>query len=217
MTHYIPYVNSPELLIKSYESARFYNDVIILDNRGVFSKQEDPRKFIRPLHRGHKIRKLDISLTTAQIMNYMLIDSFKRGDKFFTWQHGDVEYSPDVFLDFRWYVMNLVSTDWGIIYTHHDLLAAYNVEALMSINGWDALSFPYYFLDNDIAARLHKAGYKMVIYQTSSEITHHSSATINSDRYRKYVNDLIFPTSKHLNQLKHGDYQPVHIGANEYS
>ena len=217
MTHYIPYVNNPELLIKSYNSARFHDDVVILDNRGAFYKEKDPKEFIRPLHRGHKIRKLDISLTTAQIMNYMLIDSYKRGDKFFTWQHGDIEYSPDVLLDFRRYVLDLVSTDWGIIYTHHDLLSAYNVEALMSINGWDALSFPYYFLDNDIAARLNKAGYKLVIYNTKSEIKHHASATINTDRYRKYVSDLIFPASQHLNQLRHGDYLPTNISADEYA
>ena len=217
MTHYIPYVNNPELLIKSYNSARFHNDVVILDNRGAFSKEEDPRKFISPLRRGHKIRKLDVSLTTAQIMNYMLLDSFKKGDKFFTWQHGDIEYSPDVLLDFLMYVRYLVSTDWGIIYTHHDLLAAYNVEALMSVNGWDALSFPYYFLDNDIASRLSKAGYKLIIYNTQSEITHHASATINTDQYRKYVSNLIFPTSQHLNQLRHGDYLPTNIGADDYS
>jgi len=214
--HYIPYVNNQELLVKSYESARFLNDVVILDNRGAFSREKDPRSFIN-LRKGHRIKRLDVSLTTAQIMNYMLLDSYNDNYNFFTWQHGDVEYSPDILLDLYSYLRTIKNNDWGIIYTHHDLLSVYNVDALMAIGGWDQLSFPYYFLDNDIATRLHKAGYKLIIYQTKSEIKHHESATINTDPYRRYVSDLIFPISHHLNRIKHGDYKPTHIGANEYS
>lgn len=214
--HYIPYVNSPELLKKAYHSARFMQDVTIIDNRGFFSVDEDPKQYFK-LSKGHKWKKLDVSLTTAQIMNYMLLDSYKRGDAFFTWQHGDVEYEPSIGRDFEKYVAGLTGTDWGIIYTHHDLLAAYNVKNLLSINGWDQHSFPYYFLDNDIASRLDKAGFKLVISSLGEGIIHHSSATINSDPFRKYISNLIFPISSKLYSERHGDHQVTHIGAHEYS
>lgn len=214
--HYIPYVNSPELLKKAYHSARFMQEVTIIDNRGVFSVDEDPKQYFK-LCKGHKWRKLDVSLTTAQIMNYMLIDSYKRGDSFFTWQHGDVEYEPGIGREFEKYVSNLVSTDWGIIYTYHDLLAAYNVKNIMSINGWDQHSFPYYFLDNDIASRLDKANFKLVVSSLGESIIHHSSATINSDPFRKHISNLIFPVSQRLYTERHGTYQVTHISAHEYS
>ena len=132
--HYIPYVNSPELLKKSYHSARFMHEVTVIDNRGLLSPIEDPKEYVK-LRRGHKWKKLDVSLTTAQIMNYMLIESYNRGDKYFTWQHGDVEYSPDLGLDFETFVHCMQDrNDWGIIYTHHDLVAAYNVGARMKLS-----------------------------------------------------------------------------------
>lgn len=206
--HYIPYVNAPELLKNSYHSARFMRDVTILDNRGLFTVADDPKAHFK-LRRGHRLRRIDVSLTTAQIMNYMLIESHKRGDKYFTWQHGDVEYSPELGRDFEDYIYNLKRTDWGIIYTDHDLVAAYNVEALMSIYGWDQYSFPYYFLDNDIACRLDYAGYKMLVYNFGGPINHHASSSINQDGYRNHISGLLFPISEQLYKDRHGDYKVI--------
>jgi hypothetical protein len=217
MTHYIPYVNSPELLIKSYESAALIPEVVILDNRGLFTNQPDPKSFIKLLD-GHTIMRLEVSLTTAQIMNFMTIETFKKKEKFFSWQHGDVEYNPKVGIEFCNYVNSLKNTDWGIIYTHHDLLAAYNVDAIISIYGWDQVSFPYYFLDNDIASRLDKSDYKLVIYDLKGEeIIHFASSTINSDPYRRYISNLTFPISALLNLERHGKHSPTHVSSNDYS
>ena len=215
--HYIPYVNSPELLKKSYESARFMQEVTVIDNRGILSPIEDPKQYFK-LCKGHKWVKLDVSLTTAQIMNYMLIESHKRGDKYFTWQHGDVEYSPELGREFEIYVQDLhrVRDDWGIIYTHHDWVAAYNVEALMKIYGWDQYSFPYYFLDNDIACRLDYAGYKMVIKDFGGEISHHTSASINQDSYRGYINGLLFPICNRLLTERHNGHEVINISEKDF-
>jgi hypothetical protein len=215
--HYIPYVNNPELLKKSYYSARFMQEVTVIDNRGLLSLVDDPRKYFK-LCKGHKWRKLDVSLTTAQIMNYMLIDSYKRGDKFFTWQHGDVEYSPDLGREFEIYVQELhkVRDDWGIIYTNHDLVAAYNVEALMKVYGWDQYSFPYYFLDNDIACRLDYAGYKMVVKDFGGDISHYASASINTDDYRQHINGLLFPICNQLLDERHKGHVVQNIGEKDF-
>lgn len=192
-------------------------EVTVIDNRGLFSPVEDPKQYFK-LRRGHKWRKLDVSLTTAQIMNYMLIDSYKRGDKFFTWQHGDVEYSPELGREFEIYVQDLhqVRDDWGIIYTHHDLVAAYNVEALMKVYGWDQYSFPYYFLDNDIACRLDYAGYKMVIKDFGGDISHHASTSINEDSYRRHINGLLFPICKQLLDERHNGHEVSNISDKEF-
>ena len=214
--HYIPYVNSLDLLQLSYESARLIKDVVILDNRGFITLEPDPSTVIQ-LSEGHSIVKLPVSLTTSQIMNYMLVDSYSKYKSFFTWQHGDVEYPPEVGVKFTEYVSNLKGTDWGIIYTHHDLLAAYNVNNLLSIHGWDQHSFPYYYLDNDLASRLDKAGFKLIISGLGSDIIHHSSATINRDSFRKYVNSVFYPGSEHIYKERHGDYVVTNLGRDEYS
>jgi hypothetical protein len=213
--HYIPYVNSPTLLMKSYHSARFMDEVTIIDNRGLFSLVEDPKQYFK-LRKNHKWIKLDISLTTAQVMNYMLIESYKRGDKYFTWQHGDVEYSPDLGREFEQYVQNLKRNDWGIIYTHHDLVAAYNVEALMKVYGWDQYSFPYYFLDNDIACRLDYAGYKLVVKDFGGDISHYASTSINEDSYRRHISGLLFPICEQLLNERHDGHQVRNISAEEF-
>lgn len=213
--HYIPYVNGPELLKNSYHSARFMQEVTVIDNRGLFSVADDPKQHFK-LRRGHKWKKLDVSLTTSQIMNYMLIESYKRGDKYFTWQHGDVEYNPGLARDFEAFVNRIAGrTDWGIIYTDHDLLAAYNVEALMKVFGWDQYSFPYYFLDNDVACRLNYAGYKMVVMDFEGTINHYASSSINQDSYRNHISGLLFPISEQLFKERHGDYKVINIGEQE--
>ena len=213
--HYIPYVNNVELLKKSYDSARMIPDVTVLDNRGYFTNQPAPHTLLE-LELGHKIQKLDISLTTAQIMNFMLLQSIKFGESYFSWQHGDVQYDPKLGKQFIDYVESLKRTDWGIIYTNHDLVAAYNVQALRQINGWDQYSFPYYFLDNDIACRLDYAGYKMVVKEFGGDISHYASTSINDDLYRGHINGLLFPVCKRLLDERHDGHEVVNVGEKDF-
>lgn len=214
--HYIPYVNNIELLVKSYNSARLIEDVTILDNRGHFNNQPDPAEHV-VLEKHHRIQSLPISLTTAQIMNYMLYDAITQGNSFFSWQHGDIEYDPKLGPEFIKYAFNINRPDWGILYTDHDLVAAYNVEALKRVNGWDQYSFPYYFLDNDIACRLDYAGYKMLVKDFGYPITHYASTSINSDRYRLHVSGLLFPICEQLLKERHDDHKVINIDADAFN
>lgn len=214
--HFIPYINNIELLKKSYDSARLLSDVLIIDSRGLFSLEEDPSEAIT-LEYGHGILKLPVALTTSQMMMLMLSMTIEAEDPYFTWQHSDCNYEPELAIEFEKYVSGLPDTGWGIVYTHHDTLAAYNTEALIKVKGWDTLSFPYYFLDNDISARLHKAGYVMLIKKLSGPINHVASSTINSDSYRRYVNALVYPISEKLNNERHQGYVVINTGADEYS
>jgi len=213
--HFIPYINNIELLKKSYDSARLLPEVLIIDSRGLFSFEEDPSEAIT-LEDNHGILKLPIALTTAQMMMLMLSMTIEAEDPYFTWQHSDCNYEPALALEFLKYVEGLPETGWGIVYTHHDVLAAYNVEALTEVKGWDTLSFPYYFLDTDLASRLHKAGYILLIKELSGPINHTATSRINSDRYRQYVNALIYPVSERLYAQRHNNYVVENTSAKEY-
>jgi len=187
--HFIPYVNNYGLLEKAYASCRHYENVIIIDNREKHKNEPDPAN----LGSGVQIVTPVVHLSTAQIMNFMLAITTT---PYFTWQHCDVNYEPHIFSKFKDFVESRRGTDWGIIYTNYDLLAAFHCAPLRSIGGWDALRFPWYFLDNDIALRLINAGFKIAELTNIGTINHQHSSTINSDSERSYVNSLLFPLSE---------------------
>ena len=197
--HFIPYVNSPELLKTAYESCKHIKDVYIIDNREPYKNNPSPEEVVGDCD----VIVPTVHLSTAQVMNYMLQLSKVCGDSYFTWQHCDVSFEPAVITKFYDYLNNLEGKDWGIIYTAYDLLAAYNVKAVDSIGGWDSLRFPWYFLDNDISIRLFKAGYKLVNAPHFGEIHHHHSSTIRNDSERGFINSYLFPVSE---QLFHAKY-----------
>jgi hypothetical protein len=197
--HYIPYVNSYDLLEKAYNSTRHYKYTTIIDNRERHKNQPSPKS----LENVGKVMEMPVHQSTAQIMNIMTWDAASMGKQYFTWQHCDAHFNPSVFDEFKEFVDTRKGTDWGIIYTYHDTLAAYNVEAIQAIGGWDSLRFPWYFLDNDIAYRLHTAGYKMVQSPCGSQIVHEYSSTIRRDSERNQINEVTFKASQILLNLKH--------------
>jgi hypothetical protein len=192
--HFIPYVNSPELLKTSYESCKHIKDVYIIDNREPYKNNPSPEEVVGDC----SVIVTSVHLSTAQIMNYMLQLAKICGDKHFTWQHCDVSFNPEVITNFYNYLGSVESTDWGIIYTAYDLLAAFNVDSVDKVGGWDSLRFPWYFLDNDISIRLYKAGYKLVNAPHFGEIHHHHSSTIRNDSERNHINSYLFPVSQQL-------------------
>jgi GT2 family glycosyltransferase len=187
--HYIPYVNNYALLEKAYNSCKHYDYVYVIDNREPHKREPDPKNL------GYRVRiiKPPVHLSTAQIMNFMLAITY---ETYFTWQHCDVNYEPHIFDNFKAYVESRQGYDWGIMYTSYDYLAAYNCQPLRNIGGWDALRFPWYFLDNDIALRLIDNGYKIVQMPDSGQINHEYSSTIRSDDERNYINSRLFPLSE---------------------
>lgn len=197
--HYIPYVNSYDLLEKAYQSSKHYKYTTIIDNRERNKNEPSPRN----LSGVGRIMEMPTHQSTAQIMNIMTYDTTSMNLKYFTWQHCDAHFNPRVFDKFKEFVDTRKGTDWGIIYTYYDTLAAYNVEAINAVGGWDSLRFPWYFLDNDIAYRLHKAGFKMVQAPDNGHIFHEHSSTIRRDSERNAINEITFSASRILLNLKH--------------
>jgi hypothetical protein len=206
MRHYIPYVNNHPLFMKAYESAKHSSRVVVIDNRDQSKRPLEP--YPANSHTMY-VKRPDVHLSTAQVMNYMLQDSL--GLPYFTWQHSDVWFEPRILDEFLHYVASRSGHDWGIIYTTHDLLAAYNTTALREIGGWDALRFPWYFLDNDIAIRLQTAGYKLVQAPNFGTIHHEYSNTIRYDSERNQINSVMFPASELLFKMKHPNPPQINL------
>lgn len=194
--HFIPYVNRMDLLKKAVASVtELWRNTIVIDNRNDLT-QPDPRQEFDPIV---DVMTPQVPLTTAQTMNLML--QMAGNKDFFTWMHTDAEAVDGAGGKLVELACNL-QTKWGIVYTNYDAMAAYNVKALKEVGGWDWLRFPFYFLDNDIAEKVTRAGY--TIEESKLPVIHHKSATIESDRERKWVNDMTFHSCKIMFSVKWG-------------
>lgn len=201
--HFVPYVNGMDFLRRAIHSVpEFHENLIIIDNRNDL-KQPDPAVVFKDLK--IKILKPEVPLTTAQTMNLMLKRANDAGHKFFTWMHHDAEAQKgngQQMLDIvRKLYKNKVK--WGIVYTTSDVMAAYNIEALNAVGGWDWIFFPYYWLDNDVHQAVVAAGYQII--DSGIHVWHNGpSMTIQNDEKRFLYNSLTFHACKILFSHKWG-------------
>ncbi|CAM6006565.1 unnamed protein product [Sphagnum balticum] len=79
---------------------------------------------------------------------------------------------------------------WGVLWTHYDVLAAFNVVAFENIGGWDTI-LPQYYSDVDAYRRLLLAGWECI--DTGLPVEHKASSTINSDSRLRFLNSVTFP------------------------
>lgn len=82
---------------------------------------------------------------------------------------------------------------WGVLFTHYDALAAFNVKALEDVGPWDTI-LPQYFTDNDMYRRMRLRGWEC--RATDIYVKHEGSATINSDPKLKFLNRVTFDLYK---------------------
>lgn len=202
--HFVPYVNGYDLLERALLSVKsLWLATVVIDNRNDLSLP-DPAQDER-WNRYVEVYQPIVSLTTAQTMNAMTKLAIKRGCDYFTWMHSDAECAEDIGVDFIDYVQHL-NERWGAVFTNYDCLAAYNVAAINEVGGWDALRFPYYFLDNDIHNALEAAGYTLHQSPFGDKVLHHNNAsnTIKKDAVRRQVNSETFAVCERLYKDKWG-------------
>lgn len=203
MRHFIPIVNQVERLLPLALSGckPLHHCTIIIDNRD--TPEELAIDLADLVPDAVAIRRPHVPLTTAQTMNLMLHHANHQGDSFFTWQHLDAVPLGDTAEQLPEIARSCFERElpWGVIFTHYDCFAAYNVGALNAIGGWDWQRFPYYFLDNDLHLRLTQAGYSLI--DTGLPCSHEGSTTIQNPE-RRAVNGAFFQASERLWAEKHG-------------
>lgn len=202
MKHFIPIVNNVKnLLPKALEGCKnLWDKTIIIDNRDTSEElQLNLREFV---DETIQILKPHVPLTTAQSMNLML--EISKNDSFFTWQHLDAICLEDSDIKLHNIAQKLCddNVNWGILFTNYDSFAAYNVKALIDVNGWDWKRFPYYFLDNDIHYRLYIKNYALL--ETYLPVYHEISTTIKFDVERNIINKFTFESSEKMYEQKWG-------------
>lgn len=186
----IPFVNRPDLLRLAVNSVRaLWPGTFILDNSEAGDVEVEKKQW--PV----EVRWFQgISLTFSQSMNYIFNEAYRRGNPVCLFMHNDAEAAPGTAEALMARVEDEMATGqkWGVMFTHYDTLAAFNMAAVEDIGPWDT-SLPQYFADNDYYRRLMLAGWEAV--NTNLEVTHHNNAssTIKADQRRNLVNGVTFP------------------------
>lgn len=170
---YIPYVNRPDLLQRAVESVPLIHDrwdVEVINNSGSPVPDEICAGDCNPC----------VPLTFSQTQNWMLTLAKERGAPFYLFMHSDAEAEPGTVEGLELMARSLMANQykWGAIFTAYDALAAFNVEAMTAIGGWDTM-LSWYCGDNDCYRRLRIAGYPTL--ESNLPVKHTPSQTLNSD------------------------------------
>jgi hypothetical protein len=168
---FIPFVNRPDLLHKAIASVprRMTTEPVVINNSG------------KPLDVFGRAAVITPSspLTFAATQNLMWDMAKKDRVPFYMFLHSDAEAGTDTVEQLWHRAMHESSKGkWGAIFTNYDSLAAYSVEAMDAIVGWDGL-LPWYLSDCDCYRRLRLAGFPTV--ESNLPVYHTPSQTLNSD------------------------------------
>lgn len=171
---FIPFVNRPDLLRKSFLSAARSMQVqpSIIDNSN--GKEEIPaeaRVFVLVP---------SVPLTFSQTQNWMLKLATEQATPFYAWMHSDaeaVEDSVDKIIELARQIQG-EQQKWGAIFSNYDSLAVYNTAAFNAVGGWDT-GLSWYLSDCDTYRRLRLAGYPTL--ESGLPVKHTPSQTLQSD------------------------------------
>ena len=156
-----------------------------------------------------KILETPVQLNTAQTYNFMRKHAIENVVMLF-FMHDDCMVHDDIngFIEKSLEIMRsdssvgCVYVDDGEEYTCKDLLCCYRCGMLEDIGEWDALSFPFYYLDVDFFKRIELNNWLISPINLNIEHKNGGSNTLKNDIERQIVNGYYLEVSKTLFETK---------------
>ena len=168
----IPWVNREDLLEKAILSVPSWLRVVVIDHG---------QDMTIPLPSGVTRLSMETRLKFSQIQNFMLRLAVSNGIKHLFFMHSDASCQAQVFD--KLIETARASDEWGVIFTHYDVLAAFHVPNLLARVGvWDE-TFEWYRSDCDYYRRVRLAG--LATADTGLVVHHTPSSTIGADPAEK--------------------------------
>ena len=199
---YIPHTNKPAMIQECLDHLPddISKDIILIDN----SKEKNLNKF----KDEYQVLETQVQLNTAQTYNLMRQHAIENVDLLF-FMHDDCIVHDDIgaFIDKSLEIMRsdssvgCVYVDDSEEYTCKDLLCCYRCGMLEDIGEWDALSFPFYYLDLDFFNRI-ETDWKVSTTNLNIEHKNGGSNTLKNDIERQIVNGYYLEVSKTLFKTK---------------
>lgn len=194
---FCPVVNRPDLL---------ENVIVACAKVGITLKVIDNSPLGIAVAGAERIHPL-VPLTFSQSMNLEFDLASHEGAAFFLHMHSDAiipDGAIERLIDFTHKTMERTEK-WSVIYTHYDVLAAYNPAACRAIGGYDTI-LPAYFSDNDWYRRCDLAGWERINSNIPVEhgVNGQGSQTINSDPRLKFLTLVTFDIYRAYYRFKWG-------------
>lgn len=180
----IPFVNRPDLLDRAVNSIPYFmqSNVIVLDN--------SPKRIVPADKWDHlEVEIPTVPLTFSQSLNFFTHRAIERNKDVMCFMHSDACAGKGTFEK----LLALADPNrrhWGVIFTHYDALAAFNIEAMRDVGDWD-VNLPWYYSDNDMYRRMRLAGWQTE--DSGLPVEHTPSQTIKSDPELAFLNSVMFP------------------------
>ena len=187
---FIPVVNHFDLLERAVKSLtpEIYDEYIIFNN----SNSDIPENIFGEIAFG--IMRPDIRMSFRDTQNTMRKYAVDNGYDYYSFMHNDGEVKNGADKKLVDYIEDLTE-NWGIVFTHYDVLCAFNTKAVIEVGEWGDKDWPSqmsgYYLDCDYYRRFRKLGYT-TNNLTGANISHASSNTIKSTQeltiYKREIN-----------------------------
>lgn len=172
MTHklHIAFANRPDMVADAVESVRDIGNIHLWPNNGA----EDP------CIPGTTVHQLPV-ISAVDTINLMIQSSWD--DDVMFWAHNDAYAKPGAAAELLRTVEEC-DQQWGAIFTHYDVLCAFNMKCIRDVGYWDPMFFQY-TADIDYYRRIKMAGWPILSMKRGIEkVEHrHGSITVQSDEH----------------------------------
>jgi predicted O-methyltransferase YrrM len=201
MFHYtavIPYTNRLDLLERAVAGIeRWWNRTFIIDNSFGRDLDRHPLRnkvkgIITPLAR----------LTCSQSFNTAQEIARANNSDVLFMLHGDADPRTGACERLEKYVQKLFAEkrQWGGVFTHYDVLAAFSIDAVDVIGEWDT-AIEQYPVDFDYYHRLRTGGYPL-LEAGGDDVGHYLSSTLKRDVFYEWRNKFVVPMNHDYNEQK---------------
>ena len=172
---YIPYRNRPDLLNRAVQSIPdLWPALVVVDqSEGGLSLSEHPwSAYIAGIYRAAAP-----IMSFTQAMNWAQTEAIERGATYLVFMHNDAECIDSVALRALEFARDRPGA--GVVFTHYDAFAVFNVAALRDVGPWDE-TFRWYFADNDYYHRMELRRWERANFG-GDKVLHSASQTIHAD------------------------------------
>ena len=180
---FIPVVNNFHLLEKAVKSVKqnLFNEYIIFNN----SSTDIPENIYNSTQ--FKIYQPDTRKTFMQTQNIMRKYAIDNNFDYYCFMHNDGEIIDDTDIRLIKKADEIINTNWGIIFTHYDVLCVFKTKMTINIGEWGDNEWlkeqqSGYYLDCDYYRRIKLLKYNIIELGGKGVLHNEQSNTIKEKK-----------------------------------
>jgi len=178
-------------IIQEYENNNIPGEIILINNTNTVLELNQ----ISNSYERITIMNPPVPLLHGQSINWMIKDTYTKGNPFCMSLHNDAKLQPGALKEMLEYYETIKATQWGAITlgrNNGDAFVFWNPLFNYTENVWhNPFLFPMYYMDNHYYRIMTLRGWK--IYNTEHDLIYHSgSHMIKNDPVWRNINNIVF-------------------------